>query len=107
MTFIAPDSIQLTLPGTYRVDYLLIPTQVYTTLALFLNGTEIPGSRYTTNVPPSPVDGTVIFTLEAGDVPAVLTLRNVDPMNSATLVVGQLPNTVNASLLITAIDVQP
>ena len=100
MTLIDDETVQLTAVGLYRVDYRFDPYGINTTLALFLDGAELPGSRFTVGEAPVPISGMVLFEL-SGEVPVLLQLRTVDPDHNAELVVGEFSSTVNACLLIT------
>jgi len=101
MTFLAPSSVQLTLPGHYIIHYIFNTTAVNMTLALFLDNVEIPGSRYSSSNTSLAINGQVSFVITSG-LPALLTLQNVDPAQDITLFSSGLSNCVNTSMNITA-----
>jgi len=94
--------ITVTEPGVYRFEYILSDITVASTFALFLNGVEIPGSRYQATVGVELV-GQGIFTTTCNDVPGMIQLINVGTA-TADVVVGIFSNTVNISLLINRIN---
>ena len=101
MEYIAPHTICLNLPGMYEVKYSFIPSFINTTLALFLDDEEIPGTRYTAADAPVAIEGFALFCLPPSHCPHFLTLRNVNSTHSAILAEGMLLDTINTSLLIT------
>ncbi len=106
MTFVGPSTMYLTLPGIYRIDYTFLAKCAGTTLALFQNGVEIPGSRYTSQIAPDSVKGFVFFLVEDASTPIAITLRNVNPCQYAEVDCKcLLDNVVNASMLVTGIVV--
>ncbi len=105
MSFSAPDTMNLTLPGLYRVDYTFTPKCVGTTLAVFLDDEELPGSRFCATIAPSELVGHVFFLLGTTDVPVSLTLRNVGEHHAETQCCHDCRGAVKASLLCTAIVV--
>ncbi len=102
VSFLAPDALAITRPGLYRVDYSLLAKRCGSTFALFLNDNEVPGSRYTVPSSGGPLVGHAFFALTDTDVPVTLRLRNVDH-HTAVIEAGNLPSTVNASMIITVL----
>ena len=102
MVLVGDDTVKICAKGLYRVDYSFTPYSVNTTLAVFLDGVEIPGSRYTSEDAPVAIHASVVFEVNCG-MPGLLQLRNVRSTHDAELVVASMPNTVNASLLVSAI----
>lgn len=96
--FTAPDTYNFGVAGLYSVSYFFAPLTANSTFALFLDGTEVPGSRYTNLSASDGVLGNVLVPVTA--VPATLTLNNVG-MGNATSQAGSLAGTVSASLSVT------
>jgi len=94
--------ITITEPGVYQFEYLLAQGTSVGTVALFLNGVEIPGSRYAINGLGDDF-GLGIFVVKCDDVAGMISLVNVGAA-PLTFNPGGLANTVNISLLINRIN---
>jgi hypothetical protein len=91
-------SILFSTPGIYEVTFSVSGTEP-NQFALFLNGTEVPGTVYGAGAGTQQNNGQAIFTIAAGDT---LTLRNhssAAAVGLASLVGGTQAN-VNASVVI-------
>lgn len=105
MSFNAPSTINITLAGRYSVNYTIVAQEAVSTLALFLNGVEIPGTRYASDMAPASIVSTMAFAVTQAQLPAALTLVNVHPTVTLTLNDQPLANTVNASIEIVEVIV--
>lgn len=101
-SFIAPSQIIVNTAGLYGIKYYLMPQKANTTLAVFNDGVEAPISRYTSRSSAGHVRGE--FPVNVTLTPAVITLVNVDPRQSAVTANGQLDGTVSASLIISKVN---
>ncbi len=95
--FTAPDTYNFGIVGQYLVSYTFAAATANTTLALLLNGVEVPGSRFTSLLANVPVTGQALVVV--GAVPATLTLVNVG-VGSAVSQPGVQMGTVSASLTV-------
>jgi len=94
--------IVLTNAGTYKVAFSVSGTQS-NQMALFVNGTVIPGTIYGSGAGTQQNNGQVIVTLGAGDS---LTLRNHSSAAAVGLqtLAGGTQESANASVLIEKLD---
>ncbi len=97
-TFVSPNTLQISKAGTFVVTYTFLAGVNDVTLALFLNNNEVSNSRFSSNGGNEPVIGQTVLVVVPADLPAALTLRNVDPLIPAITAAGALPNTITASL---------
>jgi hypothetical protein len=89
-------AVTLAESGTYKISYWMSgsPTIPTPSLALTLNGIQVPGTQFTESTTGASVNGEAMITATAGDV---LNVINLSP------IIAPLPSTppnVNASLLI-------
>ncbi len=94
-SFSAPGTVNLLVGGSYRVNFYLLTERANATFALFLDGVEVIGSRYTVLDGSDTLNGGVFVTVATA--PATLTVRNVGPQ-SETTVAGVLANTISTAL---------
>jgi len=92
--------LTITEAGVYSYNYYIIYNNVITT-ALFLNGKELPGSRYGNIAGHVILTGQGIFIVKCKDVPGVLQLQAVSQI---IIPAGIVPPPVNASLFVNRIN---
>ncbi len=100
ISFVTPGSVRLTDSGVYEVAFFAQPRIANVTLALFIGDQEIAGTRHTAISSTSTLHAQTLFRVEAFQLPATLTLRNVNTQNDAVIDDGSLIDTVTISLLI-------
>ena len=90
--------IIVTVPGDYEVTFSVSGTEP-NQFALFLNGTEVPGTVYGSGAGTQQNNGQAIFSIPAG---GILTLRNHSSAAAVGLasVIGGTQANVNASIVI-------
>ncbi len=97
---IPPSTVTINERGQYLVWFTALPGNSNVTLALFLDGVEVPGSRFVGLTSAGSLNGFALITVAKADVPADLQLRNVDPVNNATIQAGPLADTLSVALTI-------
>ncbi len=69
-------TIQLAQTGVYEALYHVLPVEESRAVRLFMNGAEIAGSRNSNHTSGAVIDGKLMFTVAAGDIPATIQLVN-------------------------------
>ena len=101
--FTPTSELTVTEAGVYSITIYALNNTANTTLALFMNNVEIDGSRFTAVNENAGLNGKFLLVINSRDLPAVLTVKNVDD-EPAVIESGKLNSVVNASLLITKIN---